>query len=51
VSQVVALAAAFFVLCVFAAGYDTSSSAITWMLNQLALKPHIMQQVRHCTFL
>jgi cytochrome P450 len=38
-------------LCYFAAGYDTSSSAITWMLNQLALNPQIMQQVRCCIFL
>ncbi|KAF6251874.1 cytochrome P450 [Scenedesmus sp. NREL 46B-D3] len=28
------------------AGYDTTSSAITYMLNQLSLNPHVMQQVR-----
>lgn len=30
---------------VAAAGYDTTSSAITYMLNQLALNPHVLEQV------
>jgi hypothetical protein len=30
-----------------AAGYDTTSSAITYMLNQLVLNPHVLEQVRY----
>jgi hypothetical protein len=34
--------------CLYPAGYDTTSSAITYMLNQLALNPHVLEQVGCC---
>lgn len=34
------------VIVLMFAGYDTTSSAITYMLNQLALNPHVLEQMR-----